>query len=146
MKTKTKVTKSCLATPRERPDANIIIYDGECVFCQKQVARIAAWDRKGILSFLSLHDPEVARRWPDLSHEQLMKEMYLIDQNGNRFAGAHVFRWLSGRLPILLPLYPLMHLPGSMPFWSFGYGLVAKARYKWGKTKSCEDGTCKLHI
>lgn len=146
MKTDQKTEPSLdLPTISDRPDANVIIFDGECRFCRKQVSRIAGWDRKGILSYISLHDPEVKLRWPDLTYDQLMKEMYLIDSDGKRFAGAYVFRWLSCRLPILWPLCPLMNIPGSMAIWKFAYSLVAKMRYRWGRIEACDEGTCKLH-
>ena len=75
-----------LPTPDENPDADVVIYDGHCKFCTGQVKNLARWDRGGKrLAFLSLHDPEVARRFPDLTYDQLMEEMYLVDQQGQRY-------------------------------------------------------------
>jgi predicted DCC family thiol-disulfide oxidoreductase YuxK len=105
------------------------------------------WDRGGRLAFLSLHDPLVAERWPDLTHDMLMEQMYVVDPAGNRYGGAEAFRYLTRRLPRLWLLAPLMHLPLTMPFWHWGYKLVAKHRYKLaGKTNACDDGTCKIHF
>ncbi|HZN32230.1 MAG TPA: DUF393 domain-containing protein [Pirellulaceae bacterium] len=138
-----------LPTPAENPAADIVIFDGHCKFCTGQVQNLAKWDRGGKrLAFLSLHDPEVARRFPDLSYDQLMEEMYLVDQRGNRYAGAAAFRYLTTKLPRLYALAPLMHIPFTMPLWRWGYKQIARRRYRiQGKTaEACEDGACRVHL
>ncbi len=135
-----------LIDPSERPDVDVVIYDGKCRFCRAQVERLAAWDRNGQLSFVSLHDPRVAARYPDLSHEQLMQDMYLIDRNGGRHCGAAALRYLSRHLPILWPLAPFLHIPLSLPVWQFCYRQIAVRRYWWGKLEDCDDGTCHVHF
>jgi predicted DCC family thiol-disulfide oxidoreductase YuxK len=138
-----------LPTPAENPDADIVIFDGHCKFCTGQVQRLARWDGKGRrLAFLSLHDPEVAKRFPDLTYDQLIEEMVVVDKNGRRYGGAAAFRYLTTRLPRLYALAPLMHLPFMMPLWRWGYRQVAKRRYLlMGKTADvCDDGTCHVHF
>jgi predicted DCC family thiol-disulfide oxidoreductase YuxK len=137
-----------LPTPAERPEADIVIYDGQCKFCTGQVQNLARWDSRGRLAFLSLHDAEVARRFPDLTHEQLMEQMYVVDARGRRHAGAAAFRYLSTRLPRLYLLAPLLHIPCTLPLWQWGYKQVAKRRYLlMGKTAdACDDGACKVHF
>ena len=134
-----------LPTPQELPDADVVVYDGHCSFCRARVKQLAWLDRGCRLAYLSLHDPEVSKRYPDLTYDQLMKEMYVVDRQGRRHGGAAAFRYLSRRLPALLPLAPLMHIPFSMPLWSWGYGLIARNRYLFGKTEVCEGDACKLH-
>ena len=141
-------SRSRLPTPAERPQADIVIYDGDCRFCTGQVENLVRWDSRGRLAFLSLHDPEVARRFPDLTYDQLMEEMYVVDQAGNRYGGAAAFRYLTTRLPRLYLLAPIMYLPFTMPLWRWGYRQVAKRRY-WiaGKTgEACENDACKVHF
>jgi len=136
-----------LPSPHDRPNAEIVIYDGHCRFCLAQVRRLAWLDRWQRLSFLSLHDPEVARRFPDLSHEQLMKEMVVVDQAGGRHAGAGSIRYLSRRLYLLWPLMPFLHVPGTMPMWRWLYAQVARRRYLIaGRIESCDDGACAVHF
>lgn len=134
-----------LPSPDERPDADVVIYDGNCRFCTGQVERLARWDGGGRLAFLSLHDPWTASRYPDLSHDELMENMYLVDRRGRRHRGAAAFRYLSRRLPRLWWLAPLMHIPFSLPLWQFIYRQVAKRRYRWGKVEACEDDACAVH-
>lgn len=134
-----------LPTPDERPQAEVVIYDGHCRICTAQIRRLAAWDAGGRLAYLSLHDAETARRYPDLSHEALMQDMYVVDQRGLRHRGAEAVRFLSRRLPRLWWLAPLLHLPGTLPLWQWCYRQVAKRRYRFGRIESCDDGSCRLH-
>ncbi len=95
---------------------------------------------------MSLHDPEVQRRWPDLTHEQLMQEMVIVDRHGRRHVGAASIRYLSRRLPLLWPLAPLLHIPFTMPLWRWLYHQVAQRRYLLGgKRVECDDHTCRVH-
>jgi predicted DCC family thiol-disulfide oxidoreductase YuxK len=134
-----------LPSPAERPDADVVIYDGNCRMCTAQVRKLAWWDCQGKLSYLSLHDPEAARRYPDLTHEMLMEQMYVVDRQGNRYGGAAAFRYLSRRLRRLWWLAPLLNIPGSLPLWQWMYRQVAKRRYRFGKTNECDDETCRIH-
>jgi len=134
-----------LPTIDERPGAAVVIYDGHCVFCRSQVNRLARWDHLGKLAFLSAHDPEVARRYPDLSHDDLMQQMYVVDPKGKRHAGAGGFRYLSRRLPLLWVLVPCLHIPFSLPVWQWLYRQVAKRRYRFGKVEECDDESCRIH-
>lgn len=137
---------SPLPDPDARPHAHVVIFDGDCRFCQAQVARLAWLDRRGQLAFLSLHDPRTAARYPDLTYEQLMAQMYVVDPRGGRHGGAAALRHLSRQLPPLWPLAPLLHLPCSLPLWSWLYHEVAKRRYRWGRVSDCENGACAVHF
>lgn len=134
-----------LPTPQERPGADVVIYDGRCQFCTAQVRRLNRFDRGGRLAFISLHDPAVSEQYPDLSHEALMEQLYVVDRRGRRHGGAAAFRYMSRKLPLLWLLAPLMHIPLSMPLWQWGYRQVAKRRYRLNKTEACQDDACKVH-
>ncbi len=135
-----------LPDPDQRPLSDVVIYDGHCVFCRSQVERIARWDRRAQLSFLSLHDARVAERYPDLTFEQLMEQMYVIDRAGRRHAGAGALRYLSRKLPRLWILAPALHLPGTLPFWRWCYRQVAKRRYALAGKSNCDGDSCKIHF
>ena len=141
-------TRNGLPTISDNPDGDVLIYDGDCRFCTGQVDRLARLDGTGKrLAFISLHDPEVARRWPDLTHDMLMEQMYLVDRQGNRLGGAAAFRYLSRKLPWLWPLAPVMHIPFSLPLWQWMYRQVAKRRYQlMGKTHECDGDACAVHF
>lgn len=135
-----------LPSPLDLPEADVVIFDGHCKFCRKQIARLQRFDGKNRLAYLSLHDPLVSQRYPDLTHEALMAEMYVVDRAGHRHHGAGAIRYLSRRLPKLWGAAPFLHIPFSLPLWQAGYRWVAGMRYRWGKVDDCEDGACKVHF
>ncbi|MBX9791166.1 MAG: DUF393 domain-containing protein [Pirellulales bacterium] len=143
-------TESAELPPRPAGDhrarQDVVIYDGHCRICTAQIERLARWDRHRRLRFLSLHDPEVRERYPDLTHDELMRQMYVIDPRGGRHAGAAALRYLSRRLPRLWWLSPLLHLPGTLSLWRWLYGIVARMRYRFGRIDSCDDGACQVHF
>jgi predicted DCC family thiol-disulfide oxidoreductase YuxK len=144
MPMKLAISKQPLASPSERPQAAVVVFDGHCNLCTAQIERIARWDTRGALAFLSLHDPEVYARYPELSHDELMQNMVVVDPQGGRHAGADALRQLSRRIPRLWWLVPILHLPGSLPLWQWLYSQVARRRYRFNR-QSCDGGTCQLH-
>ncbi len=135
-----------LPDPDALTTADVVIYDGECNFCQGQVANLRRFDVGGRhLAFLSLHDPRVAERYPDLSHDELMEQMYVIDGKNRRHGGADAVRYLSRRLPLLWPIMPILHIPGTARLWRWMYRQVAKRRYKISG-RSCDGDSCSVHF
>jgi len=146
---KIQYTPDDLPTPAELPDADVVIYDGKCVFCLGQVRNLKKFDGKDNLAFMSLHDPAVAERYPDLTYEQMMKQMYVVNQAGQRFGGSAAIRYLTRRLRRLWWAAPLTHIPFTLPIQQWFYDQVAKRRYKIANKDGladCEDGTCAVHF
>ena len=140
------IVDSGLPDPDSRPGSHIVIFDGKCNFCQAQVRNLRRLDCcGGRLSFLSLHDPRVAERYPDLTHDQLMDQMYVIDTEGGRHGGVDAVKFLSRKLPLLWIAAPILHLPGTANLWRWLYGQVAKHRYKLAG-KSCDGDVCSVHF
>jgi predicted DCC family thiol-disulfide oxidoreductase YuxK len=134
-----------LPTPDDRPESDVVIYDGQCRICTTQVRKIPWWDCQGKLSYLSLHDPEVQHRFPDLTHERMMKEMVIVDRDGNRHWGPEAIRYLSRRLRRLWWAAPFLYFPGSMFLWRPLYRWIARNRYRLSGGPACDEGTCSLH-
>ena len=140
-----------LPSPADLPDADVVVFDGKCVFCRKSVNMLKAWVAKDQLAYISLHDPWVSEHLPDLNFEQLMDRMWLLSRaDGSRHGGAEAIRYLSTRSWKLWPAAPFLHFPFSMPLWQWLYQQVAKRRYrianKNGEPPCDEDGTCKIHF
>jgi predicted DCC family thiol-disulfide oxidoreductase YuxK len=125
-----------------RPAHDTVLYDGHCRFCRSQIAILRRLDLLGSLRFVSLHDPEVGRDFPELSSDDLMRQMYVVDTAGRARGGAEAVRYVSRRLPLLWPLAVPLHVPGSLPLWSGLYRFVARHRYRIAGT--CAEGTCRL--
>ena len=140
-----------LPDPTERPEADVVIFDGECNFCIGQVKNLRRLDCcGGRLSYLSLHDPRVRENYPDLTHDDLMTQMYVIDGQSRRHGGGDAIRYLSRRLPLLWVFAPILHLPGTARLWRWGYLKVAKRRYKLAGKRSgkpvCDGDACAVHL
>ena len=134
-----------LPRPADRPHADVVIYDGECGICTAQVSKLPWWDCQGKLAYLSLHDPEVHERFPDLTHERMMQEMVIVDRQGRRHWGPAAIRYLTGRLRRLWWAAPVLYIPGSMILWRPLYRWIAKNRYRLSAS-SCDTGACQLHV
>jgi predicted DCC family thiol-disulfide oxidoreductase YuxK len=124
---------------------DVVLFDGQCNFCRSQIDILRRLDGRDRLVYLSLHSPEVAERFPDLTFEQLMDQMWIVTTQGKQYGGAFAVRYLSRLLPILWPIAPILHIPGSMPLWQFLYRQVAKRRYQLAGRNCDEGGTCSLH-
>jgi predicted DCC family thiol-disulfide oxidoreductase YuxK len=143
------MTTSGLPDPDQAPGKDVVIYDGECNFCKAQVNRLRMFDRLGQrLAYLSLHDPRVQQRYPNLTYEQLMEQMFVVDSAGKQYGGSDAVRYLSRRLPLLWPAMPILHLPGTAALWRWAYHQVAKRRYKISgrSQKDCDSGACSIHL
>ncbi len=134
-----------LPDPDVIPLSIVVIWDGDCSFCRKQVEKLQAFDGKNRLSYISLHDPRVATRFPDITYEQMMEQLWIVCPDNRRFGGADALRYLSRKLPRLWWSAPLFHFPGTMPLWRWLYRQVAQRRYRIAG-KECESGTCQLHV
>ena len=135
-----------LPAPADLVDPDVVIFDGACSFCQKNVRRLHACDGSGRIAFLAIDDPEVAACWPEFSREALMENMHVIDRFGDVHIGAGAFRYLSRRLPRLWPLALLMHIPLTGPAWRAGYRWFARRRYQLSQAAECNDGSCDVHF
>ena len=131
------------ATTATRPARDTVLYDGQCRFCRGQMAILRRLDPTGRLALVSLHDPAVARDFPELPREVLLQEMVVVDRSGRPRAGATAWRHLARRLPLLWPLAVPLHVPGSLPLWNWLYRLIARNRYRFAGT--CDEGTCRLN-
>jgi len=125
--------------------SDVVIYDGECNFCRGQVERLRRWDSGGKLAYISLHDPRVSMRFPGLTREALMEQMYVVTPAGRQYGGAAAVRYLTTKLPRLYWLMPLMHIPLTLPLWQWGYRQVAKRRYRLAG-RVCESDKCSIHF
>jgi predicted DCC family thiol-disulfide oxidoreductase YuxK len=145
----TAETLTTLPSPAQRPDADIVVYDSQCGFCTTQVEKIHRWDNGERLSFISLHDDEVERRWPGIDHDRLMKEMLVVDRDGNHYWGPDAIRYLTRRLPRLWWAAWVFNIPGAMFVWRRIYRWVARNRYRISaklNMHACDGGTCQLHF
>lgn len=124
------------------PSRPLIIYDGECNFCRRQVQRLQQRDRAMQFEYAARQLEGLDARFPLLASSDFNTGMRLIDPQGQIFVGADAAYEIARRLPGYRRIAWLYRLPVFHQFAKAGYALVARYRYKLaGK---CEDGACGL--
>jgi predicted DCC family thiol-disulfide oxidoreductase YuxK len=123
--------------------AAIVLYDGQCPFCQKSVAILKKLDWLKKLQYQDARQvDQLPRTEPPLDPEELLKEMHLVPRAGQSiYRGFKAFRWMAWRLPLCWPIAPLLYIPGVPWLGNKVYLWVARNRYK---LTPCKDGVCEL--
>ena len=114
----------------------VFYYDGQCGFCTATVRFLASVDffrRLTWQPFQQLDAPPAGLSWDDLNRAAYLQTG---DKDGGPgtagrlHAGFYAFRLLSLRLPPLMPLIPLLWLPGVPRLGQVAYRWVARNRYR----------------
>jgi predicted DCC family thiol-disulfide oxidoreductase YuxK len=105
------------------------------------------WLRR--VEFLDVHQWHVVEaRYPTLDFETAMGQIHVVTSDGRMLGGFAGMRRLLRDLPLTVPLWLLLHLPGMDYVGNRVYRFVARHRYRINKffgVDICEDGTCRVH-
>jgi predicted DCC family thiol-disulfide oxidoreductase YuxK len=102
------------------------------------------------IEFINLHDAAAWQdRYPKLAPERLMAEIHVIDKAGTVFAGFAGSRRMLREVPLGLPLWLALQLPGMERIGQRVYRFIARRRYRinaWlgNALADCVDGGCKM--
>ncbi len=118
----------------------VLYYDGECGFCTLAVRALALADFFRVVTWTAyqeLPEPPGGLTWADLdaaAYLEVRKDSSGTGEGteeGRRLhRGFYAFRMLTLRLPPLLPLAPLLWLPGVNRLGELAYEWVAANRYR----------------
>lgn len=114
----------------------VILFDGECNFCDHSVQFIIKRDPQAVFHFASLQSEAGQELLKGFDVPEELDSFVLVE--GNRFyakssAALRVCKQLTGFWKLF---YGLLIVP--RPLRDFVYNIVAKNRYKWfGKKDSC---------
>jgi len=126
------------------------LYDGNCVVCRSTCETLRALDWRQRIEFVDLHESvEASERFADLSQERLMSEIHVLDDGGRLYAGFAGTRRMLRELPLGLPLWLLLQLPGTDALGKRVYRFIARRRYRINALlgvdlPECADGNCKM--
>jgi len=120
------------------------LYDGKCHFCRSSCAVLQSLDWWRRIDFIDLH---ASVRWrgtyPALSTEQLLSQIHVLDEQGRLFVGYFGLCRLLRELPLCLPLWLLLQVPGTTALGQRAYRGIARRRYRlnrlWGDVPSAGD-------
>lgn len=115
----------------------LILFDGDCNFCDRSVQFIIARDPKGHFKFASLQSNISKNRLRNFDIPKDLDTMVLIEDNKcyiKSTAALRICKQLKG-LWKLFYIFVIIPRPIRDVFYEF----IAKNRYKWfGRKKSCE--------
>ncbi len=123
------------------------IYDGNCVLCNQTRRTVRLLDWVGRVEWLDLHRrEEVEQRFPMLDYAQTMGEIHVVTRSGQVYNGFAGTRRMLRELPLGLPVWLLLHLPGMNWLGPRLYGVIARNRYRINKAfgVDCGEGVCKI--
>jgi predicted DCC family thiol-disulfide oxidoreductase YuxK len=128
----------------------IALFDGHCVFCTRQAKQLERLVGANRVELVSFQDEGVLGRFPGVSHEACMQRMHVVQPDGRVFAGAEAVARAALLLPVIGWIAFLYYVPGVRQLAEWGYGVVARERYriagkKSGEGEGCAGGTCSLH-
>ncbi len=114
----------------------VILFDGECNFCDSSVQFIISRDPKGLFHYSSLQSDTGRELMRKYGVREDVDSMVLIE-NGKVYyksaAALRICRHLKGAWKLL---YSLIIVP--RPIRNAVYDVIARNRYKWfGKKESC---------
>lgn len=125
------------------------LYDGNCLICQSTCASLRALDWLERVDFVDLHDHASWRSHGlAFDQERLMGEIHVLDAEGRLYAGFPGIRRLLRELPLGLPIWLLLRLPGMDRLGQRIYRAIALRRYRvnalLGKNlPDCGSDKCK---
>lgn len=125
------------------PGKAVVLYDGECPLCRRGVRILKRLDWLRRLQYQDCRD---AAHLPPcavpLVPRELIEQMHLVTPDRRRVrVGFGAFRWMAWRLPLTLPVAPLLYVPGVPWLGRKAYLWVAKNRFD---LVPCDDGGCRI--
>jgi predicted DCC family thiol-disulfide oxidoreductase YuxK len=131
------------------PGGTVVLYDGLCKFCQAGMKRLLALAKPGVIEPVNFQETGALDRFPGISHEACMKQMYLVTPDGKVYGGFEAAVRALATRPILGRLAYAYYLPGVRFLCDCLYAAIAKHRYRiMGKvveSEECAEGTCAMH-
>lgn len=123
----------------------IMFYDGECPFCQKEIAWLRSLNRQGRLGLYDIHADDFNAAQYAKTHDELMAEIHGLYPDGRLVTGVEVFYaayhavglgWLMAptRWPVLKPVFTCC------------YAFFARHRLRWGRwlDRHCTTEKCSV--
>jgi predicted DCC family thiol-disulfide oxidoreductase YuxK len=118
----------------------ILIYDGDCEFCRRQVEFLRRHDVAGRIRAVAFQENDPARY--GVSRAAAEEAMHLVAPDGRVWRGSAAAREVLALIPSLSFLTWLFRLPGAMFIAERAYRWVARRRHRFGcASAACGRGT-----
>jgi predicted DCC family thiol-disulfide oxidoreductase YuxK len=136
--------------PGTAPSRPVVLYDGHCRFCKRQMANLVHLARRDAIEPLSFQDEGVLERFEGLTYDACMQAMHLVTPEGRVYRGMEAAVRAVVTRPILGAFAWVYYLPGIKQLLDAIYRWIARRRYRIAgrelATEGCEGGTCSVHL
>ncbi len=122
---------------------NTVLYDDECSFCTFQMKLLSWLDWRNRFALVPASDARVKILAPELTAVQLNEAIHCVTDQGRIHRGARAIRFISMRLPLLMPLALVLWFPGVIFVAERIYALVSRNRQLISRLFGCK-GACAL--
>ncbi len=112
----------------------VVVYDGECSFCLRQVERIKQRDRSAQLEYVPRQSPGLDKRFPRLADSEFSSGMRLITPGGEILVGADALYRIVRLLPVWGNIAWIYRLPGVNTLARMAYRWIAANRHRLGRS------------
>ena len=116
----------------QNPAKPVVVYDGECSFCLRQIEQIKRRDRCSRFEYVPRQSPGLDERFPRLADDDFNSGMRLITAEGQIFVGADALYHIARGLPIWGKIAWIYRLPGLNSLARLAYRWIAANRYRLG--------------
>lgn len=108
----------------------LVIYDGDCGFCQKSLSVLQKLDWCQSFQYRPLQDQKIYEEYSLLKYEKCLQELKLVYSPQKIRSGADAIIFLSLRLPLITLFALLFTLPGLRHFARWLYPKIANNRHR----------------
>ncbi len=138
-------TESTLMTAADPSPAGqmVIVYDGDCAFCQRSIAEIRRRDRDGLFLYIPRQTPGIESQYPQATEGDFDTGLRFIDPAGDLYIGADAIHQIVSRLPVWRRFAWAYRFPPLRILAKWGYGWVAANRMKLSHYCS-QDAACTV--
>ena len=124
------------------PQRPVVIYDGECPFCTKQIRKMKSRDDRDAFEYVPRQTEGLERRFPVLAEADFNTGMRLLDTDGAVHVGADAVYRIARQLRGWRRWAWLYRVPGLGWLCRRIYAWIARNRQRLGR--SCDDGACEV--
>jgi predicted DCC family thiol-disulfide oxidoreductase YuxK len=123
---------------------HLVLYDDECPMCVFQMKLLTWLDWLDVAALVPLSSERAREVAPQLDRETLRAAMHVVTADGAIHRGARCIRFLSLRMPLLVPLGVFLWVPGVIWIAEHAYQFVAGNRYVISRIFGCKDACAIL--
>ena len=125
------------------PARAVVVYDGACPFCLRQVERMKRRDMTGSFEYVPRQTEGLEERFPQLGEGDFNVGMRLVHTDRSISVGADAVYHIARRLRGWKYLAWVYRVPVLNGLCRTAYAWIAKNRY--ALAKKCEDGVCAVN-